>query len=103
MYYFITAVYSSIRNILFKTGTEILEAGPWSKNTRSKFLPCVVRTFLQEKIVTGSNTNELETTSSSTKSIVGSAKIRISIQRVRRIQNIKRKIAIIGWELKMIQ
>ena len=88
MYYFITAVYSSIRNILFKTGTEILEAGPWSKNTRSKFLPCVVRTFLQEKIVTGSNTNELESTSSSTKSIVGSAKIRISIQRVRRIQNI---------------
>ena len=62
-----------------------------------------MRTFLQEKIVTGSNTNELETTSSSTKSIVGSAKIRISIQRVRRIQNIKRKIAIIGWEFKMMQ
>jgi len=88
LYYFITAVYSSIRNLLFKTGTELLEAGPWSKTTRSKFLPCVVRTFLQEKIVTGSNTNELESTSSSTKSIVGSAKIRISIQRVRRIQNI---------------
>jgi alpha-tubulin suppressor-like RCC1 family protein len=34
-------------------GAEMLAAGPWSDSSRSSFMPCVVRAFLLEKIVTG--------------------------------------------------
>ena len=55
-------------------GSEPLHVGPWSNTIRSRFLPCAVKTFLQEKIITGS--------SASIKPKVGNAKIRIAIARV---------------------